>query len=86
MPDSIQRIVVLCPAWDRPAGGVRKLYRHVDILNANGFDARLAHYEPGFRCEWFENQTKVAYPPEIWPPRAGDLLVVPEVMAWEVLY
>jgi glycosyltransferase involved in cell wall biosynthesis len=58
----------------------------VDILNAHGFTARLAHREHGFRCKWFENQTAVAYPPDIWPPKTGDILVVPEILAWEVLY
>lgn len=79
------RIIALAPSWQRPSGGVRKIYRHVDVLNDAGFDASVGHRETGFRCTWFENQTRVSHPPEIWPPRASDILLVPEVMAWEVV-
>src|SRR5665213_3506497 len=78
------RIIALAPSWQHPSGGVRKIYRHVDVLNAAGFDARVGHREAGFRCTWFENQTIVSHPPDIWPPRETDILLVPEVMAWEV--
>ena len=63
---------------------MRKLYRHVDVLNANGFGAVLAHREDGFVCRWFEHRTKVGHPPEVWPPRRGDILLVPESLAWEI--
>jgi len=54
------------------------LYRHVDILNANGFSAAILHQQEGFRCSWFDNQTAVAY---VSNASAGniDYLVVPEI-------
>jgi len=74
----VARIVVLCPDHDAPSGGVRRLYRHVDVLARAGFDAVLLHQKPGFRCTWFENATRVAYAADT-PFRPGDWVVVPEV-------
>lgn len=42
-----------------PSGGIRVLYRHVDILRRNGIEAYVAHERRGFRCSWFDNQTPV---------------------------
>jgi hypothetical protein len=53
------KIYVLCPDHDEPSGGVRKLYRHVDVLNANGFSACIVHEKKGFRCTWFKSSTPV---------------------------
>lgn len=54
-------IFVLCPDDDRPYGGVKQVYRHVDILNKNGFSAFVLHQKKGFRCTWFDNTTRIAY-------------------------
>jgi hypothetical protein len=48
------------PDFDVPSGGVRVVYRHVDILNEAGIPAAVLHRRSGFRCTWFENQTRVA--------------------------
>jgi hypothetical protein len=44
-------------AWshNRPTGGQKQMYRHVDILNSAGFDAYIFHDNDGFRLTWFEN-------------------------------
>lgn len=42
-----------------PSGGAKQLYRHVDILNANGIDAVVAHPTRDFRLTWFKNDTRV---------------------------
>lgn len=70
-------ICVLCPDLNSATGGVKMLYRHVDILNKNGFSAAILHQQQGFRCTWFENQTRVVYISDV---SAGnvDFLVVPE--------
>lgn len=59
-------------------GGLKMLYRLVDVLNANEFPAAVVHSRDGFRCSWFENRTVVHY---LGAPfvRRGDLLVIPEV-------
>jgi len=58
-------------------GGVRMLYRHVDILNANGFDAAIVHSSPGFRIDWFEHSTRVLHMPVKLNPQ--DIAVFAEV-------
>ena len=71
-------IYVICPHADVPFGGVRKAYLHVDFLNSGGFDAFIVHAKPGFRCTWFENQTKIRY----WGGLKltnSDILVVPPI-------
>jgi glycosyltransferase involved in cell wall biosynthesis len=82
-----RRVLVPVMDWSHPAGGMRKLYRHVDVLNANDIPAFIVHQQPGFRCTWFKNQTAVTHSssPEHWPPRAGDVLMVPEFLAWQFL-
>src|SRR5579864_5333743 len=80
-----RRILVLCPDWTYPSGGVRKLYRHVDVLNANGFNAFIEHPSSDFRCTWFENQTRVDMGREFWPPKASDVLLCPEQVCWQMV-
>src|SRR5438067_216309 len=50
-----------CPDKDYPVGGIRVIYRHVDLLNRNGFNAAVLHRLHPFRCTWFENETRVAH-------------------------
>src|SRR5437588_250909 len=50
-----------CPDKNYPVGGIRVNYRHVDVLNRNGFDAFVLHHYFPFRCTWFENDTRVAH-------------------------
>src|SRR2546423_8017863 len=68
-----------CPDKDYPVGGIRVIYRHVDILNRNGFDAAVLHHYYPFRCTWFENDTRVAhevrYPDLPLPVRAAKRAV-----------
>ncbi|HHM04770.1 MAG TPA: glycosyltransferase family 1 protein [Gammaproteobacteria bacterium] len=54
-------VYYLCPDSDHPTGGIRVIYRHVDVLNTHGIEAYVLHQRRGFRCTWFENQTPVAY-------------------------
>lgn len=71
-------VYFLTPDHGRPAGGIRVIYRHVDILNACGIAARVLHRRPGFRCTWFEHDTQVT-DMRATAIRPGDLLVVPEI-------
>lgn len=54
-------IYYLCPERRHPVGGVRVIYRHVDILNKYGIDASVVHKTRGFRVDWFENDTSIVY-------------------------
>jgi glycosyltransferase involved in cell wall biosynthesis len=73
-------VYFLTPDYLPPSGGVRVIYRHVDILNASGIPAAVVHQRPGFRCRWFDNTTRVV---DVAQCRLGerDLLVLPETEA-----
>jgi hypothetical protein len=68
-------IYFVAPDLDRPSGGVRTIYRCVDLLNAAGLRAAVVHTRKGFRCRWFEHTTPVVHA----PLRLGahDVLVPP---------
>jgi GT2 family glycosyltransferase/glycosyltransferase involved in cell wall biosynthesis/Flp pilus assembly protein TadD len=79
------RVYYLCPDDDAPSGGIRVIYRHVDVLNDAGVPAAVLHSAPGFRCTWFEHATRIEYAgqaaldgavvaiPEIYGPGIGGL-------------
>ena len=49
------------PDARRAFGGVRMIYRHVDILNAAGFSAYVLHWYAPFTCTWFDHETPVRH-------------------------
>lgn len=68
-------------AWshNRPTGGQKQMYRHVDILNSAGFEAYIFHHDDGFRVSWFDNDTRVVGLTAFKSLyRPGDILVLPE--------
>lgn len=56
----------LCPDQKQPTGGVKQIYRQVDVLNKNGFDAKVVHAKKGFRVKWFKNQTPIIHCPYLF--------------------
>ncbi|MDP2432803.1 MAG: glycosyltransferase [Pseudomonadota bacterium] len=64
-------IYFLCPEQKTPVGGIRIIYRHVDILNKSGIPAYIVHKTNGFRVSWFENNTPIVY----WRNGVADRLV-----------
>lgn len=56
-----QKLYFICSENKEPIGGIKQLYRHVDILNKNGFNAFIVHRKKGFRHKWFENNTIIIY-------------------------
>src|SRR5437762_998191 len=82
-PDT--RVLALCPDLAEPAGGIRKIYRHVDLLNANGISALVVHDQPGFICRWFDDQTPVTSRQQTCVQRASDVFLVPEILSWELM-
>ena len=77
--DGSPRIFALCPEYAAPSGGLRKLYHHVDLLNASGFLTFVLHQTVGFRSNQFQNQTAICYSPQT-PLTPLDVLVLPEVV------
>lgn len=72
------RIFYECLDKDIAAGGVRRLYRHVEILNKHGFDAYVLHHEPDFRMTWFESYAPICYWDSNFELMPQDILVIPE--------
>jgi hypothetical protein len=75
----VAMIYLLCPDDDIPWGGIRKMYRHVDILQQHGMPAAILHKQPGFRCTWFANRTPIAYISQT-QVKESDYMVMPEIL------
>src|SRR5262249_37463058 len=58
-------------------GGIRVIYRHVDVLNEAGVPAAVLHTTPGFRCTWFEHSTRIGYVGGA--PLDGAVVAIPEI-------
>jgi glycosyltransferase involved in cell wall biosynthesis len=78
-PPAVSRPTVfyLCPDSDRPIGGIRTIYRHVDGLNSVGIRATVLHHRNGFACSWFDHGTPVMEARAV-TLTSRDVLVVPE--------
>lgn len=72
------RILYLCHDNPNPSGGIRTLYRHVEILNSGGFDAYIVHYQTGFQPRWFQSAAPVIYADGGMGFNPDDWVVVPE--------
>jgi glycosyltransferase involved in cell wall biosynthesis len=72
------RIFILSPDTNIPIGGIKQLYRHTDILNNNGFEAYILHSKKNFRCNWFDNNTRICRLSKT-KLQKSDYLVVPEI-------
>jgi hypothetical protein len=70
-------IYYLAPHLAEPAGGVKVMYRQVDLLNEMGIEAAILHEPEGFRATWFANETRIVSAESI-NLRANDVLVIPE--------
>ncbi|MBV8328189.1 glycosyltransferase [Chryseobacterium sp.] len=61
-----KKLYFVCPTNPHPSGGVKQIYRMVDILNKNGFNAAVVHKKAGHREQWFPNTTKVVHNPYLF--------------------
>lgn len=74
----------IAPDWDRVAGGIRKQYRAVDVLNAAGLSAAIVHKRPGFSCTWFSHDTRIVAAGAVLVG-PGDVIAVPEIYGASIL-
>jgi hypothetical protein len=72
------RILYECLDLTAPSGGVRRLYRHVEILSAHGLPASILHHRRGFRAGWFPNDVPIEYWEKDFALAPDDILVIPE--------
>jgi hypothetical protein len=73
------RAVYITPDHNEPSGGIRAIYRHVELLTAAGVDAAVWHCADGFSCDWFTSSAPVVTGAEL-ELDDSDVLVVPEVL------
>jgi hypothetical protein len=75
-----RRFFYFCYDHDRPNGGQKDTYRHVDVLTACGAEAYVLHSKRGGPLTWFPNTTPVIGPREFRERHRDnvDLVVVPE--------
>jgi hypothetical protein len=77
-----RRLLFVCyPDTDAPIGGVKQIYRQVELLHQAGRPAWVLHRQPGFRASWFDSTAPVldleAYQ-AMGPSAERDLIVLPE--------
>jgi hypothetical protein len=75
-------VLYLAPDHAAPSWGVGLLYEHVRLLREAGVEAAVLHHRHPFRVEWLESDAAVTHL-DREEPAADDLLIVPEVLAWE---
>jgi hypothetical protein len=85
MSDS--RVFYYCYDHDRPTGGQKDTYQHVDTLNKKGIEAYALHFKNEFRLTWFENKTRVIYQSDFKAIYnvARDYIVLPEDLGGRIL-
>ena len=77
-----RRLLFVCyPDTNHPIGGVKQIYRQVELLHQAGCDAYVLQEQPGFKADWFRSDAPVldlgTY--KASPPSAdNDLIVLPE--------
>lgn len=77
------RVFYFCFDHERPLGGPKQIYRHVDILTAAGIDAFVVHRKRRTPLGWFSHQARVLNQATFrkrFDP-ATDFAVLPEDLA-----
>jgi glycosyltransferase involved in cell wall biosynthesis len=75
MPEG--RILYFSPDNSTPSGGMKTVYRHVEILNRHRNPAFIVHGSSGFRAQWFANNVPILDMRNLMlDPR--DIAVIPE--------
>ena len=73
-------IVFLCPADNRPSGGIKVIYRHSELLHSNGVESYVFHpHNPRFSCTWFSHHV-VHHDGWSLNPK-NDFVIIPEIWA-----
>ena len=77
-----RRLLFVCyPDTNHPIGGVKQIYRQVELLNRAGWSAYVLQEQPGFKADWFRSDAPVldleTYKAST-PSADNDLVVLPE--------
>ncbi|WP_295231271.1 glycosyltransferase [uncultured Chryseobacterium sp.] len=60
------KLYFICPNNKFASGGVKQIYRQVQILNSNGFNAYILHKKIGKRDKWFNIHVPILYSPNLF--------------------
>lgn len=73
------RILYIAPATEKPSGGAKALYDHVEILNNNNFNAFIVHNQSNYNYDWsnHRNIPTIYATPEL-KLRDDDTVVISE--------
>lgn len=71
-------IYYFCSDYNNAAGGVKVIYRHVEILQQLGYSVSVLHGKRGFRCTWFANSCPVTSISEVQLTE-DTIVVIPEI-------
>jgi hypothetical protein len=69
------------PDYPAPSWGIGLIYKHVELLRKNGYDAAVVHRRFPFQLDWLETDAPVVYLDAGFSPKRRDILVVPETEA-----
>ncbi len=64
----MSRIFFVCPDEVKPAGGIKQIYRQVEVLNNYNFKAYVLHGEKPFKVSWFDSKV-----PVLWDNRVNQI-------------
>jgi hypothetical protein len=74
------RIIYGAPPSDTPAGGVKVIYQHSELLNSLGVESAVWHpNDDSFKCKWFDNEINTIKLEAL--NATTDLIVLPEIWA-----
>lgn len=75
-------IYYFIPDYDKPSWGIGMLYHHVNILNNNGFNAKVLHEKASFKLSWLQLDVPIEYLNQnTFSPLDDDILIIPEILA-----
>lgn len=75
-------IYYFIPDYDKPSWGIGMLYHHVNILNNNGFKAKVLHEKASFKLSWLPLDVPIEYLNQnSFAPLDDDILIIPEILA-----
>lgn len=60
------KIYFVCPNNQFASGGVKQIYRQVETLNKNGFNAYILHKKIGKKDKWFTINVPITYSPYLF--------------------
>jgi hypothetical protein len=74
----MSKVLFFCHDNPKPAGGIRTLYRHVNLLNQHGIEAYIVHFSANLSLDWFSHKVPVLHAGPNLSIAESDWIVIPE--------